>query len=101
MAFARDKYVAAICAAPSLLAQLGLTEGRRVTCHPDFEACMGGAILTYESVTADGNIVTGQGLGASFDFAFELVRKIIGGERGEETAEQISKAICYRNPVSA
>lgn len=87
------KYLAAICAAPSLPASLGLLEGKKATCHPDFEDNMAGAILTKESVTTDGNIITGQGLGASFDFSFELVRKLVG----EEMVEQIKKAICYKH----
>lgn len=90
--FAAEKHAAAICAAPSLLASLGLLEGKRATCHPDFEGQMKGAVLTGESVVTDGNIVTGQGLGASFDFAFELVRILVG----EETVSQIKKAICYK-----
>ncbi|MBQ6440676.1 MAG: DJ-1/PfpI family protein [Mogibacterium sp.] len=90
--FAADKYAAAICAAPSLFAALGLLEGKKATCHPDFEGVMYGAILTGESVVKDGNVITGQGLGASFDFAFELVRVLVG----EEMVEQIKKAICYR-----
>ncbi len=90
--FAEDKHAAAICAAPSLLAALGLLEGKRATCHPDFEGQMAGAVLTGESVVTDGNITTGQGLGASFEFAFELVRLLVGGE----TVDQIKKAICYK-----
>lgn len=86
------KYLAAICAAPSLLAALGLLEGKRATCHPDFEGVMRGAELTGESVVTDGNIITGQGLGASFDFSFELVRILAG----EETVQQIKKAICCK-----
>ena len=90
--FAASKRVAAICAAPSLLASLGLLEGKRATCHPDFEGQMAGAKLTGDSVTIDGNIITGQGLGASFDFACELAAMLAG----EEKAEEIRKAICYR-----
>lgn len=90
-AFAKDKLAAAICAAPSLLAELGLLDGKNATCHPDFEPRMAGARLTRESVTVDGNIVTGQGLGATFDFAFELVRILMG----EEKVRQIKQAICY------
>lgn len=86
-------YLAAICAAPSLPAALGLLDGKRATCHPDFEGAMAGAVLTGESVVTDGNIITGQGLGAAFDFAFELVRILAG----EETAGQIKSAICYKN----
>jgi 4-methyl-5(b-hydroxyethyl)-thiazole monophosphate biosynthesis len=92
--FASDhgRIVAAICAAPSVLSCLGLLDGRKATCHPDFESQMQGAVLTGESVAVDGNIITGQGLGATFDFAFELVSMLAGGD----TAEQIKRAICYR-----
>ena len=89
--FTTEKIVAAICAAPSILASLGLLDGKKATCHPDFEAQMVGAVLTYDSVTVDGNIVTGQGLGAAFDFAFELVRKLVG----DESVRQIRESICY------
>ena len=84
--------IAAICAAPSLLAALGLLDGKRATCHPDFEGVMAGAALTGESAVVDDNIITGLGLGASFDFAFELVKILVG----EEMVAQIKKAICYR-----
>ena len=90
--FVAKKHLAAICAAPSLPAALGLLEGKKATCHPDFEGHMKGAELTGESVVTDGNIITGQGLGASFDFAFELVRILVG----EEMVGQIKKAICYK-----
>ena len=90
--FAASKHLAAICAAPSLLAALGLLDGKCATCHPDFEGVMAGAALTGESAVVDGNIITGQGLGASFDFAFELVKILVG----EEMVAQIKKAICYR-----
>jgi len=89
--FAAQKRLAAICAAPSLLAALGLLDGKKATCHPDFEGQMAGAELTGESVVTDGRITTGQGLGASFKFAFELVKLLVG----EETVEQIKRAICY------
>ena len=89
---AASKYLAAICAAPSLLAALGLLDGKKATCHPDFEGVMTGATLTGESVVKDGNIITGQGLGASFDFAFELVKILVG----EDMVAQIKKAICFK-----
>ena len=90
--FAASKRLAAICAAPSLLAGLGLLEGKPATCHPDFEDQMAGALLTGESVVVAGNIITGQGLGATFEFAFELVRQLVG----EDKVEQIKKAICFK-----
>lgn len=89
--FAREKKVAAVCAAPSILASLGLLGGKKATCYPDFEGKMGGAIVTGESVTVDGNIITGQGLGATIPFAMEIIRMIVG----PEMATKIKKDICY------
>jgi len=90
--FAEDKMLAAVCAAPSLLASLGLLEGKRATCHPDYESKMRGAVVTGESVTVDGNIITGQGLGATIPFALRLADTLAGRDK----AELIATAICYR-----
>ena len=89
--FASDRLLAAICAAPSALATLGLLEGRRATVHPSFEEQMGGAELTRESVTTDGNITTGRGLGAAIPFALEVVKILTD----RETADRIAAAICW------
>ena len=89
--FAEKKYIAAICAAPSIFAKLKLLEGKKATCHPDYEDQMGGAILTNDSVTVDGNIITGQGLGDTFEFAFKLVELF----SGDSKEKQIKSAICY------
>ncbi len=92
-AFAADpnKWVAAICAAPSVLGALGLLQGKRATSHPLFEQQLAGAEVTHEGVTIDGNIITGQGLGAAIPFALELVKRMTD----EATAEKIRAAICY------
>ena len=91
-AFAADKYVAAICAAPSVLAGLGLLVGKHATCHPAVEEKLSGAIVTGEPVTVDGNIITGQGLGAGIPFALKLVEILTG----KETADRIAAAICAK-----
>lgn len=91
-AFAADKYVAAICAAPSVLASLGLLVGKHATCHPAVEEKLSGAIVTGEPVTVDGNIITGQGLGAGIPFALKLVEILTG----KETADRIAAAICAK-----
>ena len=106
--FAEDssRYVAAICAAPSVLSGIGLLDGKKATCHPDFaEKVQAGStissadaeisplvILTHESVTADGNIITGQGLGATMDFALYIAEVLAG----KETADRIAGSVCYR-----
>ena len=91
-AFSEGRLLAAVCAAPSVFAGLGLLEGRKATCHPDFEGRMAGALLTGDSVTVDGGFITGQGLGASFEFAFAIVKLLAG----EEKVRQIKKAICCK-----
>ena len=90
--FAGERRLAAICAAPSILADLGLLEGRKATCHPDFEGKTRGAKLTGNSVTVDGNITTGQGLGATFAFALSLVTDLVG----KEAADRIAASICLK-----
>ena len=88
--YARDKYVAAVCAAPSILASLGLM--KTATVHPDFADKMGDVEVMDEPVVVDANIITAQGLGATILFALELVRILVD----EKKAEQIRKGICFR-----
>jgi len=86
------KGVAAICAAPTLLGDLGLLKGRRVTCFPSMEKKITGAILTGAPVMDDDNIITGQGAGAAVDFALKLIAVL----EGEDKAGEIAEAIVYR-----
>lgn len=83
------KYVAAICAAPTILSDLGLLKGKRVTCYPDMERKISGAVLTGAPAMVDGNIVTGQGVGAAVDFALELIAVLLGNEKAGEIADAI------------
>ena len=91
--FAASKKLAAICAAPGVLAGLGLLDGKRATIHPACEDRMNSKItLTHESVTVDGNITTGNGLAASIAFGLELVRQL----EGEEAAAKVAKGISLK-----
>ena len=89
--FAKEKSVGAICAAPSILAELGLLEGKTAVCHPDYADKMDGAVAADAGVAIDGNIITAKGLGTAFPFAFALIRFL----SSEKEADRISKAICY------
>jgi 4-methyl-5(b-hydroxyethyl)-thiazole monophosphate biosynthesis len=80
------KEIAAICAAPMVLGDLGLLEGKNATCYPGFEAELIGANVTGESVVVDGNITTGKGPGLAFAFALALVEKLCGVEKRNEVA---------------
>lgn len=90
--FATKKYVAAVCAAPTILARLGLLNNRKATVHPDFKDSMESAEVINESVVVDNNIITGQGLGATIPFALELIKALVSAEK----ARAIRTAICYR-----
>ena len=65
--------VAAICAAPSVLGQLGLLKGKKATCYPGFEEKLTGAEYTKTGVVTDGTITTARGLGYGLDLGLELV----------------------------
>ena len=84
---------AAICAAPSVLASLGLLEGRNATAHAGFQDKLAGAIVHDEEVVVDGSITTSYGLGGAIPFALELVRQLAGPAE----ADRIQKAIAYRH----
>ena len=62
------KPVAAICAAPLVLGHLGLLRGRKATCYPGVEPELEGAQCTGALVEVDGNVVTGKGPAAAFEF---------------------------------
>lgn len=83
------KYVAAICAAPTVLGDLGILKGKRMTCYPGMETKIQGAVHTGAPVTADGNIITSQGVGTAIDFALKLISVLMGSEKAEEIAESI------------
>lgn len=87
----KGKVIAAICAAPSVLGQLGLLNGRKATCYPGFEAKTG-AKCEGERVVKDGNFITGIGPGASYEFGLALLAELEGeGAAKEVKAQMIMK----------
>lgn len=87
----KGKRLAAICAAPSILGQLGLLEGKKATCYPGWEDKLSGAEYIPEKVITDGNISTGKGMGASIDLGLEIVSIF----ESKEKAQEIGKSIQY------
>ncbi|MCR5214859.1 MAG: DJ-1/PfpI family protein [Eubacterium sp.] len=88
------KYVAAICAAPTVLAYMGLLEGRKATCYPGLEDKLTGAEWPGESlsVVVDENIITSRGLGTAIDFALKLIELLIDKDK----ADEIAKSVVYK-----
>ena len=93
--------IAAICAAPLVLGRRGLLVGKRATCFPGFENELRGATVTKRSVTADGKIITANGMGAAMEFSIELVRAILGDEKANELARSHAPSFVRYTPSSA
>jgi len=80
----RGKYVAAICAAPSVLAAAGLLDGRKATCYPTCLDDFPKVNLQTAAVVEDGNIITSRGPGTAMDFALALVERLAGKAKRQE-----------------
>jgi 4-methyl-5(b-hydroxyethyl)-thiazole monophosphate biosynthesis len=65
---------------------------KRVTVHPDFVDKVSTSEVLNEPVVTDGNIITGQGLGATIPFAFEIINTLVSGD----AVDKIKKDICFR-----
>lgn len=84
-----NKYIAAICAAPSILGKMNLLEGKKATCFPGFEQFLLGAELGEEKVYVDGNIITAKGAGVAVEFGLALAELI----KGKGKASAIRKSL--------
>ena len=74
------KITAAICAAPSVLGNLGILKGKKATCFPGFEKELEGATYTAAPVEIDGNVITGKGAGCAILFGKAIVEKAVSAE---------------------
>jgi len=87
-----EKTLAAICAAPKLLAELGFINGMSVVCHPSVNNEImnaGGRVLFNKQATRDRNLITGKAAGSSIEFALELVAAM----RDRETSDKLRHAL--------
>ena len=85
----KEKHIAAICAAPSVLGELGMLKGKRACCYPSFEEKLNCLEVSYEPVVTDGRITTSRGMGTAVRFSLELVSVLYGKEKADEIAESI------------
>jgi len=87
--FEAGGHVAAICAAPYILGELGILNGAEAICYPGFEERLAGATISDKSVCKSGNIITGKGPGVALQFALALVED----QCGADTAAEIKAAM--------
>lgn len=92
-AWENGKFVAAICAGPTVLADLGITDGKKATCYPGCEEKMGNANMV-ENVPCvrDGNLITGTSAGCAVAFGLMLVAAL----KGQQEADKIKELIVIR-----
>ena len=89
-AWENDKFVAAICAGPTVLADLGITHGRNATCYPGCENGMGSANMIPDAACVrDGRLITGTSAGCAVKFGLALVEALQGEEQATAIARQI------------
>ena len=89
--FKSGKYIAAICAAPSIIGKMGLLSDKKATCYPGFEQYLTGAETVVEAVVKDGNILTSRGAGTAAELGFSIVEIF----RGNQLADKLRKGMIY------
>lgn len=89
--YKKGKYIAAICAAPSILGHRGMLEGKRACSFPEFESHLTGAEVSAEPAEISGNIITARGMGCAIDLGLAIVKTL----KGEKAAEELAGKIVY------
>ena len=88
---ANNKFIGAICAAPSILGHKGLLRGKTAVCYEGFETQLDGANIGNSGVAEDGIFITARGAGVAVDFGLKLVEKV---HSKEESRRQRNAILC-------
>lgn len=78
-----NAYLAAICAAPSILGDLGLLGDKEAICYPGFEDRLTGATVSKKHVVCDGKILTAAGMGVAVEFGLAIIEELLGKVKAE------------------
>lgn len=89
--YEEKKYLAAICAAPSVFGKYGFLKGRKATSYPGFEEQLVGAECVTDAVAVDDIIITSRGMGTAIPFSLSLIEVLISSDK----ANEIGKSIIY------
>lgn len=85
-------WLCAICAAPTILAHLGLVDRRKAVCYPGMEDQMGSAVVQRGcAVVTDGRLITAEAAGSAIPFALRLVEVL----KGRDAAQKVRHAIHF------
>ena len=89
--YQKEKFIAAICAAPSVFGKYGFLKGRKATSYPGFEEALEGAEVVKDAVAVSDFVITSRGMGTAIPFSLTLIEQLVGKEKSEE----IGKSIIY------
>lgn len=92
----KELLISAICAAPVVLEQAGILDGKRVTCYPGFEQRFQDGTVVDANVVEDGHVITGRAVGAAFELGLCLIRYL----KGEEISNTIRRQCLIEEKVS-
>ena len=84
-----EKWIAAICAAPSIFGHRGILQGKRACSYPCFEDHLEGAAVTAGPVEVDGNVITSRGMGTSIPFGLAIAGVFCGQNKADACAHGI------------
>lgn len=87
--FQNNKFIGAICAAPSVLGHKGLLKGREAICFPGFEEQLDCGKISDDYVCMDGNIITAKGAGVAQEFGLKLLEVLKGKEAAVKLKESL------------
>ena len=87
------KLMCAICAAPSILGHMGILKRKKYTCFPSFRYDSYEGEYQMELAVTDGNIITGRGMGASIEFARQILKQLVD----EKTLRRVEYGIQYEH----
>jgi len=90
----KGKMVGAICAAPYVLADAGIIEGKKVTSYPTYRERLGNVVYQEEIVVEDGNVLTSRGPGTALCFGLAIVRRLAGREKAQTIQESMLLRKC-------
>lgn len=87
--YRKGKYIAAICAAPSIFGHKGILKGRRACSNPGFESHLEGADVKREEAVVDGTVITSRGMGTAIPFALAILEQFAGAEAAAQMKEKL------------
>ena len=86
-----NRYIAAICAAPTVLGSLGILKDKKACCYEGMEDGLNCMEVSKEQVVVSGNVITSRGMGTAIAFALKIVEIFCGIEK----ANELGRAIIY------